>query len=127
MPALSDHTNVFNTALRVLKQKVYRVWRAPDRRSYHAEKNGWDFMADGPVGLLGVVAIFEHEKPREYREYWWKHDVDLDETLPTRPPRYRSVVDATARKRLAAARKVRAARSQVSRAASARSPSSKRR
>ncbi len=85
MPALSDYTNVFDTALHLLSEKGYQLWFDEEAMLYFAEKEGWDFAASSPVGLLGVVAIFEAKKPTTYREYWWRDDVKMDGKLPTAP------------------------------------------
>jgi hypothetical protein len=89
MPALSYYTNVHNTALVILQQKGYRVWTRRDPERICAEKDGWDFMAHDPVQLLGVVAIHEFHRPREFREYWWKIDEPrLYDSIPSAPPDY---------------------------------------
>jgi len=74
MPTLSEYTNVYNTALLILREKGYQVWRDTEAELYFAEKDGWDFAADSPCGLLGVVAIRDYVKPEKYREYWWKKE-----------------------------------------------------
>ncbi len=57
-----------------------------------AEKDGWDFMADTPCGLLGVVGIFEWKKPTSYKEYWWRErGDDIYGILPKTPPDYTPV------------------------------------
>jgi hypothetical protein len=86
MPALSEYTNVYNTALVVLQQKGFQVWYDKKLDAYLAEKDGWDFLSQTPCGLLGVIAIFEHKRPSAYGEYWWKEDEpDLFQKLPERP------------------------------------------
>jgi hypothetical protein len=72
MPALATFTNVLNTALVILQQKGFRVWSDQDEQKWYAERDGWDFQADDPIQLLGLVGILEHQKPTEYREYWWQ-------------------------------------------------------
>jgi hypothetical protein len=89
MPALSYWLNVHNTALVVLQRKGYRVWTVHEGEKICAEKNGWDFMADDPVQLLGVVAIYEHHQPSAHHEYWWKIDEPkLYDSIPSDPPDY---------------------------------------
>jgi len=91
MPALSAAGNVENTALVILKEKGYQIWYDKDLDLCCAEKGGWDFFATGAVELLGVVAIFEHHKPKGFKEYWWKIDqpflvLDLpDQPIPYKP------------------------------------------
>ena len=94
MPALSQYANVNSTALAVLEEKGYQVWYEKETELYYAEKDGWDFAADDPCGLLGVVAIYEFKRPRQYSEYWWRHGSAADtKSVPTKPRRrYKSVV-----------------------------------
>ncbi|NVB83602.1 MAG: hypothetical protein HOV81_34830 [Kofleriaceae bacterium] len=92
MPTLSEHINVYGTALQVLKDKGYQLWFEPETRIYRAERDGWDFAAHTPCGLLGVVAIFEHRQPTKYEEYWWRKE-EVDElALPHEPRPYNSVL-----------------------------------
>lgn len=89
MPTLSQYTNVFDTALALLHAKGYQVWRDDVAQLFYAERDGWDFAADDPVGLLGVIGIFEAVQPAEYREYWWTKESarGLQRRLATRPER----------------------------------------
>jgi hypothetical protein len=41
---------------------------------WHARKDEWHFLADDPMQLLGLVAIFEFHSPTAKSEYWWKID-----------------------------------------------------
>jgi len=89
MPALSAYLNVWNTCLVILQKKGYRTWTDQGENYFFAERNGWDFMADDPVQLLGLIAIFEHKNPQKHDEYWWKiEEPRLVESLPTSPPDY---------------------------------------
>jgi hypothetical protein len=72
MAALSEYANVHDTALKILLKKGYQVWLDDEAELYCAEKDGWDFRAESPCGLLGVVAIYEFKNPGAYSEYWWK-------------------------------------------------------
>jgi len=72
MAALSEHSNVYNTALIVLTQKGYQLWYDEGTDDYCAEKDGWDFRSPTPCGLLGLVAIFEYKRPDALTEYWWR-------------------------------------------------------
>ncbi|MDN0088686.1 hypothetical protein QVN42_15100 [Yersinia nurmii] len=93
MPALSEYSSVTNTAFNILDKKGYNVWYNNKLDMYCAEKDGWDFMADSPCGLLGVISIYEFKKPEKYQEYWWRdEDKDLLETLSDTPPEYTSVI-----------------------------------
>jgi hypothetical protein len=93
MPALSYYSNVHNTAVVILQEKGYRVWTEPDGERWCAEKAGWDFMADDPVQLLGLIGIHEHCQPQAFCEYWWRRrDPWLMDSVPTAPPDYISVI-----------------------------------
>ena len=74
MPDLSSYLNVYNTALVVLDRKGWslRFEKAQDR--WYAKKDEWEFLADDPMQLLGLVAIFENRAPKKKEEYWWKID-----------------------------------------------------
>ena len=87
MPALSYYSNVHNTALVILQQKGYRVWTEDAQQRYCAEKDGWDFMADDPVQLLGLVAIHDFHRPADFAEYWWRlREPWLLDALPDHKP-----------------------------------------
>ena len=86
MPALSEYVNVYNSALKVLEDKGFQVWMNKKTDMFCAARDGWDFMAENPISLLGLVAIFEHHSPDTYKEYWWKSHGSLDyESLPDGP------------------------------------------
>ena len=70
MPALSAYSNTENTALNIIVTLGFRYWL--DKNAYCCEKDGWDFRANSFTELLGVIKIFEHLKPTEYKEYWWQ-------------------------------------------------------
>ena len=93
MAALSEHSNVYNTALLVLKRKGYQVWYNSNTKDYCAEKDGWDFMSRSPCGLLGLVAIYEIKRPSSFAEYWWREEgPELYRALPNAPEReYRPI------------------------------------
>ncbi len=92
MASLSEYTNVFNTSLNILKKKGYRLWQDSETKMYCAEKNGWDFMADSPCSLLGLIAIYEWKSPNQYQEYWWKEESErLYGALDSAPPEYTPV------------------------------------
>jgi hypothetical protein len=89
MPALSYYSNVFNTALAMLQRKGFRVWTEQDGNLVCAERDGWDFMADDPVQLLGLIAIYEAHQPAKHTEYWWKIDEPrLWDKIPSSRPDY---------------------------------------
>ncbi|WP_194205149.1 hypothetical protein [Superficieibacter sp. 1612_C1] len=94
MPALSEYTNVYNTALNVLDKKGFRTWYDDEVDMFCAEKDGWDFMAESPCALLGIVSIFEYKKPSSYSEYWWKlEEKKLFPDTKTEKPSYISVIE----------------------------------
>lgn len=74
MPDLSAYLNVYNTALVVLQRKGFSVRFDAQHEHWHASKDGWDFLADDPMQLLGLAAIYEHRAPKKKEEYWWKID-----------------------------------------------------
>jgi len=74
MPALSSYINVWNTALVVLQRKGFSLSFDSKLELWRADKSGWDFLADDPIQLLGLVAIYEHHAPEKKEEYWWKID-----------------------------------------------------
>ncbi len=93
MPALSEYTNVYNSAIELLRRKGFQVWFDKDAAMFCAERDGWDFMAESPVSLLGLVAIQEDISPEFYTEYWWRIEGPMDyRELPTHPQRYESVL-----------------------------------
>ncbi|MBD1229592.1 hypothetical protein [Xenorhabdus griffiniae] len=93
MPVLSEYSNVTNTVFNVLDKKGFNIWYDEEVNMYCAEKDGWDFMADSPCGLLGVISIYEFKQPAEYKEYWWRdEEKDLLNNLSHTPPEYTSVI-----------------------------------
>jgi hypothetical protein len=89
MPSLGVYSNVLNTALIVLQRKGFRVWTNESESNWYAEKDGWDFLADDPIQLLGLVSIFEFQKPSQFKEYWWMiEEPYLIERVPKDPPEY---------------------------------------
>lgn len=92
MPALGEYPDVEDTALAVLEQKGFAVWRNDDAGLFCAQRDGWDFMADSPISLLGLVAIYEHRQPPSYTEYWWRTAPERGtDAIPTTPPDYHPV------------------------------------
>lgn len=92
MAALSEYTNVHDTALKLILKKGFRVWHDKEQELYCAEKIGWDFKAETPCSLLGLIAIYEQKQPIEFEEYWWKEDgEDIFMSLTTNKPKYEPV------------------------------------
>lgn len=93
MPALSEYSNVHNTVFTIITKKGYKLWYDKITETYCAEKDGWDFMADTPCSLLGIISIFEYKNPQTYEEYWWKEESSLsEENLRDHSPNYTSVI-----------------------------------
>lgn len=71
--------NVNNTCLIILKNKGFDITidgdlnddEYPTDALWIAEKDGFKFMADNPIELLGLVGIYEYKKPKEDIPYWW--------------------------------------------------------
>ena len=74
MPDLSAYLNVYNTALVVLERKGWKLRYEETSDYWYAKKGDWEFLADDPMQLLGLVAIYEHHAPQTKSEYWWKID-----------------------------------------------------
>ena len=72
MAALAEHSNVYDTALKILVKKGFRVWLEEKTQKYCAEKDGWDFKSNTPCGLLGLIAIYEFKQPSTFHDYWWR-------------------------------------------------------
>ncbi len=92
MPALSSYPNVYATAVAILLKKGFQVWVQNHESDWYAERGGWDFMADNPIELLGLVSIFEVTNPSKAGEYWWRQsdEASLDE-VPSCPTPYQRV------------------------------------
>ena len=77
--SLSSNANVYNTCLRILRQRGYALrldYGADVGEEYEsplwiAEKDGFRFMADNAIELLGLTAVFEFVKPKKNEPYWW--------------------------------------------------------
>lgn len=92
MPSLSEYSNVYNTATALLQEKGFQVWHDKETDAFCAEKDGWDFQSESPVGLLGLISIYEFINPQQYSEYWWRHENDVDcRDLPRLPAPYHPV------------------------------------
>lgn len=93
MPALSEYANVYNVALGLLQAAGFQVWFDEPSDLYCAERNGWDFMAESPVGLLGLAKMHEMIAPTQWQEYWWRVPTHFDyKNLPKQPEPYKSVI-----------------------------------
>ena len=60
---LSEIHDVNNVAIITLSERGYRVWweasERPSADDWWAEKDGREFVAKSPLGLLGLVALWE--------------------------------------------------------------------
>ncbi len=83
--ALGSHFNVWNTCLHILQQRGFAIsvngevdadgsW--PTELLWTAEKDGFRFMGDNPIELLGLVGVYDHVQPAEDAPYWWHADCD---------------------------------------------------
>jgi hypothetical protein len=93
MPALSEHVNVYTTAIAVLEHKGFSIWYDRKHDTFCAQRGGWDFWADNPVSLLGLAAIFEYKNPSDYTSRWWETEgsiryPNVPETAPEYTPVY---------------------------------------
>lgn len=93
MPTLGEYVNTYNSALETLRRKGFQLWYDQESDMFCAERCGWDFMADTPIALLGLVALFEDRAPSRYEEYWWRDEGQMDHmNLPRAPQPYASVM-----------------------------------
>jgi hypothetical protein len=85
MASLRSHTDVYNTCLLLLRQKGYKLWVegdldpdgcvSPLSLSWKAKKDGYDFQANNPIELLGLISLYELKAPsRPSKPQWWKID-----------------------------------------------------
>ena len=73
---LTSHANVENTCLRILRDRGFKLTLQGCESGsvgylWIAEKDGFRFTAENAIELLGLVAIFDHVKPKEDTPYWW--------------------------------------------------------
>src|SRR4051794_32250499 len=78
--SLSSHANVYNSCLRILRERGYSLRVEgemtpdgcyPTDATWVAERGEFVFRGDNPIELLGLVAIYDHVRPEEARPYWW--------------------------------------------------------
>lgn len=96
MAPLASHINVWETCLQLMQRRGYSLTvscadpddddSAPD--TWHASKDGFTFVADDPVQLLGLTAVYEDVRPDEDRPYWWSATTDR-----TKPGLYDRLID----------------------------------
>ena len=75
MSSLYAHANVENTCLRILQSKGYtlKMYEDGDHYLYEARQGDYHFLAHDPIGLLGLIAIYEFKgQPNgSPQPYWW--------------------------------------------------------
>lgn len=82
MPSLSSHANVFETCLQILARRGYELsfqWPEEDEEShgaFTAARDGFSFLADNPIELLGLVAVHDEVRPTRQEPYWWSAKTD---------------------------------------------------
>lgn len=79
MARLGSAMNVYNTCLRILRQRGYRLWAeemSDHDMQWWAEKDGFELIADNPIELLGLAGIYEFKQPVEPKSYWWTVEGD---------------------------------------------------
>jgi len=74
MSTLSSYLNVYNTCLVLLQSDGYELGHNKTDDTWTARKGEFSFLADNPIELLGLAAIYTKLKPSEPKEYWWKID-----------------------------------------------------
>jgi len=83
---LASYTNVWNTCLRILRQRGYALRVTgevdsegsviPQTCNWIAEKDGFYFCGDNPIELLGLTAVRDFVQPHKDESYWWVVDGD---------------------------------------------------
>lgn len=69
---MTDHPNLYNKALTIIKHKGYKLflWPSPEADTslgtFIASKDNRDFFADDPLRLLGMITIWE-----EHGDDWY--------------------------------------------------------
>ena len=80
---LASHANVYNTCLRILRQRGFSLRLSgellpdgsyPPDPHWIAEKAGFYFCADNPIELLGLTAVYDHVQLASDKSYWWEVD-----------------------------------------------------
>jgi hypothetical protein len=98
MPRLGSAGNVYNSCLRLLRTRGYHLHAeevtAEGDLFWYAEKDGFSFVGDNPIELLGLTAIYEAVSPLDAQSaqpYWWVIKGDdiyrelMDSALPYSP------------------------------------------
>jgi hypothetical protein len=98
MPKLGSAGNVHNSCLRLLRTRGYQLHAeeisANGDLFWYAEKDGFSFVGDNPIELLGLTAIYEALSPidaKSAQPYWWVIEGEniyseiMDAALPYHP------------------------------------------
>ncbi len=98
MPQLGSAGNVYNSCLRLLRTRGYRLWVEEATEDgelfWYAEKGDFSFIGNNPIELLGLTAISEAVSPvdaESAQAYWWVIEGDdlyqelMDSAIPYRP------------------------------------------
>lgn len=78
---LGSHPNVYSTCLFIMETRGYALKVEgeldedgcyPIDKLWLAEKGGFRFVAENPIELLGLIAIYDQIQPKADISYWWK-------------------------------------------------------
>ena len=85
---LSEHINLWPTCLQVLEAKGYHLSVLLDSGGgvdeWLAERDGFQFRAGTPLGLLGLVAIRDAVAPGTESRGWWRATTDPNKNVEDR-------------------------------------------
>lgn len=101
MTTLGSAPNVYDTCLRLLRKRGYSLCvkktRAEGYPMWIAEKDGFKFVGDNPIELLGLTAIYEEVLPVDAASapsYWWRIEGDnISGELIDAAPAYQPIED----------------------------------
>ncbi|NNG01923.1 MAG: hypothetical protein HKM93_21225 [Desulfobacteraceae bacterium] len=81
MGYINNHVNVYNTCLRIMRSRGYKLrvdgeldqeeLIKPGSLIWYAEKGRFSAMAENPLELLGLTSIYEFKMPTTDESYWW--------------------------------------------------------
>jgi len=97
MKQLTSHANVYNTCLRILRERGYELRLEgevdaegiiiPSSLNWVALVSDYQMNAHNPIELLGLIAIYEERNPKpDSDSYWWS---------VSGPDIYRELMDRT--------------------------------
>lgn len=98
---MTDHTNLYNKALTMIKRKGFELFLRPDETDeesftrfgvFFAKKGNRNFNADDPLRLLGMISIWEEHGDDWNRNPKYKSERIraelMDEAYPDSPQDY---------------------------------------